>query len=66
MQKNQIIAMLLSFVFVLMFVMIFITMRLVNVFAHKMYISTQKLPRSFSKPIMILPFRNTSRQKAHS
>ncbi|ESZ93536.1 hypothetical protein SBOR_6078 [Sclerotinia borealis F-4128] len=35
MQTNQIIALLLSFVFVLMFVMIFVTMRLVNIFAHK-------------------------------
>ncbi|TGO90185.1 hypothetical protein BPOR_0075g00150 [Botrytis porri] len=32
MQKNQIVAMLLCFVFLLMFVMIFVTMRLVNIF----------------------------------
>ncbi|QSZ28922.1 hypothetical protein DSL72_003429 [Monilinia vaccinii-corymbosi] len=35
MQTNQVIALLLSFVFVLMFAMIFVAMRLVNVFAHK-------------------------------
>lgn len=35
MQKNQIIAMLLCFASLLMFIIIFVTMRLVNIFAHK-------------------------------